>query len=109
VKIGISAINKFYRTSAINGIIRFIEILSPIKFSLVAGRQEADNSKLAEPTSSIKQEHGAGTKQKVRTPRHPRRAIPANGKRTQDRGEYARICSNYRGNYVREEHTGVYK
>jgi hypothetical protein len=34
VKIGISAINKFYRTSAINGIIGFIEILSPIKFSL---------------------------------------------------------------------------
>jgi hypothetical protein len=36
VKIGISAINKFYRTSAINGIIGFIEILSPIKFSLHA-------------------------------------------------------------------------
>jgi hypothetical protein len=35
MKIGISAINKFYRTSAINGIIRFIEMLSPIKFSLI--------------------------------------------------------------------------
>jgi hypothetical protein len=35
MKIGIPAINKFYRTSAINGIIGFIKILSLIKFSLV--------------------------------------------------------------------------
>jgi hypothetical protein len=35
VKYGISVINKIYRTSAINGIIGFIEILSPINFSLV--------------------------------------------------------------------------
>jgi hypothetical protein len=36
VKIGISTINKFYQTSAINRIIGFIEILSPIKFSPTA-------------------------------------------------------------------------
>jgi hypothetical protein len=34
VKFGISVINKIYRTSVINGIIEFIEILSPINFSL---------------------------------------------------------------------------
>jgi hypothetical protein len=32
---------KFYRTSAINEIIRFIKILSPIKFSLDEGRAPA--------------------------------------------------------------------
>jgi hypothetical protein len=35
VKFGISVINKIYRTSTINGIIGFIEILSPINFPLL--------------------------------------------------------------------------
>jgi hypothetical protein len=51
VKIGISAINKFYRISAINGIIGFIEILSPINFSLLSnsaatGEQKARDRSL---------------------------------------------------------------
>jgi hypothetical protein len=40
VKFGISVINKIYRTSAINGIIGFIEILWPINFSLVTGEEK---------------------------------------------------------------------
>jgi hypothetical protein len=40
VKFGISVINKIYRTSAINGIIGFIEILSPINFSLLQPRHQ---------------------------------------------------------------------
>jgi hypothetical protein len=55
VKIRISAINKFYRTSAINKIIGFIEILSPIKFSLLVIRDSpsliAQSAGVARPST----------------------------------------------------------
>jgi hypothetical protein len=59
-------INKIYRTSAINGIIGFIEILSPINFSLRflprrirAGQKLRPPSKLLDPSAKAALVHCA--------------------------------------------------